>query len=79
MVKEWGLEKHFKATDLRILAKKRDKRARERGVGTTFLVRGVTLDDERLERFSRRETVRLDDHTSPCAGIFILHYTFAYH
>ena len=79
MVKEWGLEKHFKATDLRILAKKRDKRARERGVGTTFLVRGVTLDDERLERFSRREVVRLDDHTSPCAGIFILPCCFASH
>ena len=52
---------------MEILVAKRDKRARDRGVGTVFIVRGVQLDSDRLVRFSNREVGIVGAGASPSA------------
>ena len=51
---------------MQILVAKRDKRARDRGVETGFLIRGAKLDEDRIRRFSQRQKV--SDAVSPSAG-----------
>ena len=68
-VKEWGLEKHIKAPDMQILLAKRDKRTRDRGVGTVFVVKGVKFEEDRLNRFGKRELAKLGDYVSPSTGM----------
>ena len=46
MIKKWGLEKHIKALDMQILLAKKDKRTRDRGVGTIFVVKGVKFEED---------------------------------
>lgn len=69
MIKKWGLEKHIKALDMQILLAKKDKRTRERGVGTIFVVKGVKFEEDRLNRFGKRELAKSGDYISPSAGM----------
>ena len=66
-IKEWGLDKNLNATAKRILIAKRDKRAQSRGVRTRFIVGGVELSDERLERFTKKDIEEEGNKPSPSA------------
>lgn len=68
-IKEWGLEKYIKAADMQVLLAKRDRRARDRGVGTVFVVKGVKFEDDRLNRFGKRGRGKSSDHVSPSTGM----------
>ena len=69
-IKDWGLTKNIKALDMQILLAKRDKRFRDRGVGTIFVRQGVKLAEDRLNRFGKRELAKSDDYVSPSSGKF---------
>ena len=71
-IKEWGLEKHIKASDMQILLAKRDKRTRDRGVGTVFVVKGVKIEEDRLNRFGKRGFAKSSDYVSPSTGMSTL-------
>lgn len=64
-IKDWGLTKNIKALDMQILLAKRDKRTRDRGVGTIFIRQGVELKEGRLNRFGKRELAKSGDYVSP--------------
>ena len=69
-VKDWGLTKYIKALDMQILLAKREKRARDRGVETIFVRQGVKLEDDRLNRFGKREFAKSGDYVSPSNSKF---------
>lgn len=68
-IKEWGLRKYITASDMQILLAKRDKRTRDRGVGTVFVVDGVEFAEERLNRFGKRKLAEPIDYVSPSSGM----------
>ena len=53
---------------MQILLAKRDKRTRDRGVGTVFVVNGVKFKEDRLNRFGKRKSVNSSNYVSPSSG-----------
>ena len=68
-IKEWGLRKYITASDMQILLAKRDKRTRDRGVETVFVVDGVKFAEDRLNRFGKRKLAEPIDYVSPSSGM----------
>ena len=71
-IKDWGLERNFKASDMRILVAKKEKRARHRGVETVFCYQGKNIENERIDRFIKREGAIVGDQPSPSTGTHCL-------
>jgi hypothetical protein len=65
--KEWNFDKYFRATDMKIIVSKDDKRASE-GKETIFYSSGQEINAERIENFKKR--IKLDgiEMPSPSAG-----------
>lgn len=54
---------------MQILLAKRDKRTRDRGVETVFVVDGVKFAEDRLNRFGKRKLAEPIDYVSPSSGM----------
>lgn len=59
---------------MQVLLAKRDKRTRDRGVGTVFVVDGVRLAEDRLNRFGKRKLAEPSDYVSPSSGMITVGY-----
>ena len=64
-IKEWGAEKNLKASDMETLLAKREKRKHDSGLDTVFLYHGATLEEDKLERFSKRKKSHSSVRASP--------------
>ena len=70
-IQEWGgMEKYVKARDMQILLAKRDRRARDRGVGTAFVFNDVDLEEDRINLFGKRRLGKPGDYVSPSTSMY---------
>ena len=57
---------------MQFLTAKRDGRERDRGVGTVILVKGMKLDEDRLERFRKRNSAKIGNELSTSTSAYMI-------